>query len=136
MDHILFHKELFIHSTFEGLNKCLNIVNEIKEIFDLDVDAVFALHTVIVESVENAFIHGNKGRREAEVRFLILVYEMEIIIEVEDMGDGFDIDNIPSPSFRTHIDKEGGRGIYFIKILSDSCSTVGRGNIIRIKLKR
>jgi len=136
MSSILFHKELFIPSTIEGLNNCLYIVDEIKEKYNLSFDTVFALHTVIVESVENAFIHGNKGRIDAEVRFFISVSSSEIFVEVEDIGDGFDIENIPLPSVNSSNENEGGRGVFFIKTLSNCCYTIGKGNIIRIKLNR
>lgn len=136
MSQTLFQKELFIPSTIEGLNTCLDVVDEIKQQFDLDFDTSFSLHTVIVESVENAFIHGNKGLRELKVRVFISISSKEIFVEVEDMGDGFDINSIISPVDEPNIQREGGRGIFFIKVLSLSCCTVGRGNIIRIKLKR
>jgi len=136
MDEILFQKELFIPSTFEGLNTCLDAIGEIKKLFELNFDTMFCLHTVIVESVENAFIHGNKGVRELNVRVSISITTSDIFIEVEDQGDGFDINSIPSPIEQSNFSDEGGRGIFFIKKLSLSCSTVGVGNIIRIKLNR
>jgi len=136
MDEILFQKELFIPSTFEGLNTCLDAIGDISKQFDLNFDTMFCLHTVIVESVENAFIHGNKGVRELNVRVFISITAAHIFIEVEDKGEGFDMKSIPSPVDRTNFSDEGGRGIFFIKMLSVSCSTAGIGNIIKIKLNR
>jgi serine/threonine-protein kinase RsbW len=136
MNQVLFYKELFIPSTIDGLNNCLHMVDEVKEKFNLNFDTVFALHTIIVESVENAFIHGNKGRIDAEVRVYISVSSSEIFVEVEDVGNGFDLENIPMPSMASNIENEGGRGVFFIKTLSNCCYTVGKGNIIRIKLNR
>ncbi len=136
MDQTLFQKELFIPSTIEGLNKCLDVIGEIREQFELNFDTMFGLHTVIVESVENAFIHGNKGVRELDVRVFISIGPTEIFIEVEDKGEGFDMNNIPSPIDQLNLNGEGGRGIFFIKMLCASCSTEGRGNIIKIKLNR
>lgn len=136
MNQTLYQKELLIPSTIEGLNECLNIVDDIKQRFNLDFDTSFGLNTIIVESVENAFIHGNKGIRELTVRVLISISSSEILVEVEDMGKGFDINSIESPIDIANISNEGGRGIYFMKVLSTSCYTVGRGNLIRIKLKR
>jgi len=136
MDQTLFQRELFIPSSFEGLNKCLDVIGEIKELFDLNTDTTFGLHTIIVESVENAIIHGNKGVRELEVRVFISINSTEIFIEIEDKGDGFDMNCIHSPVEPDYLQTEGGRGIFFIKILSSYCSTIGKGNIIRIKLNR
>lgn len=136
MNHIRFKREIIIPSTIDGLNKCLDIVYGLTKQFDLDLDTSFSLHTVIIESVENAIIHGNKFKRENDVRVLIVISPREIFVEVEDKGEGFDINSIPSPIEGSAIKKEGGRGVFFIKSLSLSCRTLGRGNIIRIKLKR
>jgi len=136
MNHIQFRRELFIPSSNDGLNSCLDMVYELTKQFDFDLDTSFRLHTVIIESVENAIIHGNKYMNEFLVRVLIEIFTNEILVEVEDKGEGFDVNSIPSPVEEGAIQKEGGRGIYFIKHLSLSCYTIGRGNIIRIKLKR
>jgi serine/threonine-protein kinase RsbW len=136
MKQTLFQRELFIPSTIEGLNKCLDVVGEIRKQFDLNFDTSFCLHTVIVESVENAFIHGNKGKRELEVRVFISINQTQILVEVEDKGEGFDLGCIPQPISLADFKSEGGRGIYFIKKLSNLCYTVGNGNIIRIIISR
>jgi len=136
VDPILFQKELFVPSNFEGLNKCLDLIGEIKVAFDFNLDTMFGLHTIIVESVENAIIHGNKGIRDLDVRVFISINSTEIYVEIEDRGEGFDINGIPSPVDSAYLQKEGGRGIFFIKMLSTCCSTNVKGNIIRIKLNR
>jgi len=131
-----FQREILIPSTVEGLNVCLDIVHELTKKFNLDMETSFSLHTVIIESVENAIIHGNKFIKDFKVRVLIMVSSNEIFVEVEDKGEGFDMNNVPSPIEGSAIQMEGGRGIFFIKRLSTSCYTMGRGNILRIKLKR
>ena len=136
MDEILFQKELFIPSTIDGLNRCLDVIGELRELFNLNFDTMFCLHTVLVEAVENAFIHGNKGVRELDVRVFISISLMEIFVEVEDQGEGFDMNAISLPIDHLNLEREGGRGIFFIKMLSAVCYTVGKGNIIRIILNR
>jgi len=136
MTETIYQKELLIPSNIEGLNQCLDIVEEIKEKFSLDLNSSFSLHTVIVESVENAFIHGNKSIEELNVRVCISISANEILLEIEDCGEGFDLDSICSPIETQNIYNESGRGVFFIKMLSLKCCTVGKGNIIRIKLKR
>jgi len=136
MSNVLFKKELLVPSTIEGLHTCLNTVSDVCKKFDFNSDIGFSLHTVIVEAVENAFIHGNGGMRELLVRVCFKISLTEILIEVEDQGKGFDINLIPSPVNLNNMKLEGGRGIYFIKVLSEDFYTIGRGNIIRVKLKR
>jgi len=54
MKYSLFQKELLIFSTIEGLNKCLDIIGEVREMFSLDCNISFELHTIMVEAIENA----------------------------------------------------------------------------------
>jgi serine/threonine-protein kinase RsbW len=136
MNGPVFKTELFIPSTAEGLDECLKMAGELAHRNNFNFDEAFSLQTILVESIENAFIHGNKGIRELQVRVLISVSQSEIFIEVEDCGDGFDFASIPSPIEGTNIHNETGRGLFFIKSLSSACYTVGKGNIIRIILKR
>jgi serine/threonine-protein kinase RsbW len=136
MMHIHYQQEILIPSTAEGLNECLDMVYKLTKQFNFDLETSFSLHTVIIESVENAIIHGNKFIKDFNVRVLIVVCAHEIFVEVEDKGAGFDMNSVPSPIEGSAIQQEGGRGIFFIRRLSLSCYTMGRGNIIRIKLKR
>jgi len=136
MKQIKFLRELFVPSTIEGLSKCLETVYELIKLFNLDADTSFCLHTVIVESVENAIIHGNKRRTDSDVRVSFAVNKKEILVEVEDRGNGFDLNSVPSTIEESALQDEGGRGIYFIKSLSSSVYTKGKGNVLRIKFNR
>jgi serine/threonine-protein kinase RsbW len=132
----LFYEEIFIQSTVTGLKQCLNVISEVDKIFCFNFELTFALHTVIVESVENAIIHGNKSNRNAIVRFLISIDKSNILVEIEDEGEGFDINKVPSPIKDSTIYKECGRGIFIIKNLSSNVFTLGRGNILRINIEK
>ena len=132
----LYYKELIIPSTIEGVDSCLVLVNQISTLFKLDLELLFSLQTLILESVENAIYHGNHGNRDLFVYVSFEVTEFEIIIKVEDQGMGFDIDMVPSPLLQANIRKESGRGIFFIKNLSSSCYTLGSGNILIMKINR
>jgi len=136
MNFLLFHREFSFPSSADGLNKCLIIVKEISLIYSLDFEKKLAFHTVVVEAFENSIVHGNKGNRELFVIVKFSVNLNQIVIEIEDQGDGFDIINIPSPLTKENISKESGRGIFFIKNLSSSFITIGRGNIVRININR
>lgn len=133
---LLYDRDLCVPSTVEGLDMILLIVKEVGFICDLNFEKKLSLHTIVVEAIENAFIHGNKAIRDKMVRFSINVNSEQILIEVEDEGDGFDFNQIPSPILNSNIRNESGRGIFFIKSLSDFCCTLGKGNIIQIKINR
>jgi len=133
---LLYHKELNVTSSIEGLEEILVIIKEIENIFKLDFEKKLSLQTVIVESVENPIIHGNRNIRELKVRFCITITVNEIIIEVEDQGEGYLLDMVSSPINELNIRKESGRGIFFIKCFSKSFYLLGKGNIIKINIDR
>lgn len=136
MDNFLYQIHISVPSTAEGLNICLDKVMNIGKEFLFDYDQNFAFYTIIVEAVENAIIHGNKLSRDLLVEVGIAISDSSIFIEVEDCGQGFDLNNIPSPIELANILKESGRGIYFIRKLSRSFVTVGKGNKILIEINR
>ncbi len=132
----LYRIQLFIPSSLDGLNMCLDEVNKIVKLFDFNFDQSFSFSTVIVEAVENAFIHGNLNNRDLKVRILIAIDLFKIFIEIEDQGNGFDLSLIPSPLDSSNICRESGRGIFFINCLSSEFYTLGKGNIVRIVILR
>ena len=136
MSSFLFIRELFIPSSVEGLEECLLIVKQVGEEFDLDFEKKLSLQTVTVESVENAITHGNRNIRELKVRFNLSITIKEIVVEVEDQGEGYLISSVPSPISDINIRKESGRGIFFIKCFSNRICLLGKGNIIRIYIDR
>ena len=136
MVNSFYFNELNIPSTTEGLDKCLAVVDEIGTLLEFDFEKKFSLQTIIVEAVENAIIHGNRGIRELMVKVIFSIDDKHIVIEVKDAGEGFVLEEIVSPVSLDNIRKECGRGIYFIKMLSSDCYTIGKGNLLRIIIDR
>ena len=136
MEEILYHIVLIIPSTVEGLNECLDKVSCIGKKFSFNFEQNFALHTVMVEALENAFIHGNKGIRDLNVKVFISVTNLHIEIVIEDQGDGFNLDKDASSFGQFSLFRESGRGIFFIKSLSSDFKTLGKGNIVQIIINR
>ena len=65
----------------------------------------------------------------------IKISDGNIFIKIEDQGQGYDFKHINDPLDKFNIKKECGRGLFFIKQLSDSCEVTGDGRIILVTLK-
>lgn len=131
-----YNKRIAISSDLAGLRECLELTRDIQCRLQLDTDKSFALQTVVLESVNNSITHGNKCNKDLEIIVTIKVNKDEIVIEVEDQGDGFELTTVPSPIEKGNICLESGRGIFFIKKFSNSFNTVGKGNIVNIIINR
>ncbi len=131
-----YYKRLVIPSTYEGLKTCLDLIPEIEFKLHFDDKTGFALRTILIESVTNAIRHGNHYNKDLNAIITIEISKKEIFVEVEDQGEGFDANLIPSPVDADNITLETGRGIFFIKAFSDSFKTIGKGNIVNIVINR
>ncbi len=132
----LYHRDLYFTTLDRDAERYLLIVKELSELFNLNFDKKLALTTILSEAIENAFIHGNKNQVNLCVAVSVIVNSKQIIIEVEDEGNGFNIDDVPSPIDYENLKKESGRGLFFIKSFSSSLDLLGKGNILRIKVDR
>lgn len=78
------------------------------------------------ECTENAYNHG-KGRIE-------IFYSLNntFKLAVFDEGDGFNPDKLPNPTDKQNLCKGGGRGIFIMKLYSDSIRWNEKGNKVGV----
>jgi len=87
------------------------------------------------EAVNNAIKHGNQFDPEKTVRFTYGQHEDELVIEVKDQGQGFDMTNLPDPTDPENLLRDGGRGIYLIQCLSDEVRFSDNGSRIEMRFR-
>lgn len=78
----------------------------------------YHINLVLTEAMTNAIRHANDDDPEKKVRITISISDNRLVIQVEDNGQGFDINLIPEPDFARL--EDSGRGIFMIKALMDS----------------
>lgn len=89
----------------------------------------------VCESVNNAICHGNKNDVDKIVDIRVQCIDKELIIEIEDEGNGFDIDQVPDPTETKNLKNERGRGIFIIRNLADEVEFKNNGSLIKIKFR-
>lgn len=89
----------------------------------------------ISEAVINAIVHGNKLDIEKHVFLEICLTGEELIVEIEDEGDGFQIDGFYDPTSFENRKVENGRGIFLIRYFAEELVYMNSGNRVRIKYK-
>jgi serine/threonine-protein kinase RsbW len=120
--------------------KYLSLIGKIGEDIAKELDRfsgdretlAYHMNLVLTEAMANAIKHANAGDPEKIVKINISITDLDLIIKVEDSGQGFDISQIPGPDFERLDDR--GRGIFLIKSLMDTvCYSrlrSGNGNVL------
>lgn len=72
----------------------------------------------VTEAVTNAMLHGNKKDPHKEVTVDVEVKPKEVVITIQDQGNGFDPDQVPNPT-QDDLIKVAGRGVFIYKTLMD-----------------
>lgn len=124
-----------IASKRENLRKIEKLVDEFKEMEELDEGLYGKVLLATIEAANNAIIHGNKLDPEKTVKVEIKKGKDGIEIYVEDEGDGFDYMRIPDPTAPENIENIHGRGVFLMKQLSDEVNFYKNGTKVQILFK-
>ncbi len=93
----------------------------------------------LTEALSNAILRGNGERRDRSVLIRARVDDVQLIIEVTDEGQGFDLEAcLVDPTTPERLLDEEGRGLYLMSKLMDQVERMQaqRGNLVRMILHR
>jgi serine/threonine-protein kinase RsbW len=110
-------------SAFDMLDFVQVVSDHIGRMAGLDEDSLHWVSVAVRECVVNAIKHGNQNdeSKRVVVEFSpVPAHEPdELVIRVEDEGEGFDPDEIADPLAPENILKSSGRGIFLIRSFMD-----------------
>jgi len=94
----------------------------------------------LTEALSNAILRGNHEDTSKHVRVRASLDVRAIVLEVEDEGEGFDVESFePDTSGREWLDREDGRGLFLMRKLMDRVERVPSGSVgtaVRLTLLR
>lgn len=93
----------------------------------------------LTEALSNAILRGNRDDPDKKVYVRATVDTVQLVVEVEDQGPGFDMDRCAvDPTTPDHIQREYGRGLFLMRQLMDRVERVSApgGSIVRMTLHR
>jgi serine/threonine-protein kinase RsbW len=111
--------EVSISSVLDNLDLIQILTDFLTDFMHFDEDSAHWIGMSVRESVTNAIQHGNKLDINKKVDIRFQVFPDRISISVKDQGDGFRIDEIPSPLESDNLLKPSGRGIFYIRTFMD-----------------
>jgi serine/threonine-protein kinase RsbW len=121
--------------------KYLSLIGRIGEDIAKEIDRysgdketlAYHLNLVLTEAMTNAIKYGKAEDNDESVNICITISDKELFIRIYDYGQGFDINKIAAPDFKSLEDQ--GRGIFLIKSLMDSVTYMRdpQGNMLEMK---
>ena len=110
-------------SAFDMLDFVQVVSDYLGRMAGLDDDQLHWVSVAVRESVVNAIKHGNQGdeSKRVVVEFTPVPAEdpEQLVIRVEDEGEGFDPTELADPLAPENILKSSGRGIFLIRSFMD-----------------
>jgi serine/threonine-protein kinase RsbW len=110
-------------SAFDMLDFVQVVSDYVGRLAGLDDDSLHWVSVAVRESVVNAIKHGNQHdlskRVAVEFTQVPATDPAELVIRVEDEGEGFDPDSIADPLAPENLLKSSGRGIFLIRSFMD-----------------
>jgi CheY-like chemotaxis protein len=88
------------------------------------------LFIALDEAFVNAVKHGNRSDPHKLVRITADLSAREARFQIEDEGEGFDVNSIPDPLDPSNLFKTSGRGVLLIYNIMDEVSYNERGNVL------
>ncbi|WP_420384706.1 ATP-binding protein [Roseivirga sp.] len=121
-----------IPSLTENIRIVESFIDNAKEKYELTDDLYGNIMIAVIESVNNAIIHGNQTDKQKNVRLTAQLLDGEIIFCVSDQGIGFDYKNLPDPTAPENVEKIGGRGIFLMRNLADEIQFKDDGRTVEL----
>ena len=128
-------KILVIKSDVSELKKVEKFLIDIFNDYNFEKKYFNKIYLCISEAVVNAIKHGNKNDLKKYVSIAVDCSLLDIKVQIEDEGDGFDINQVKDPTSKENLNNESGRGIFIIRKLSNQIEYNEKGNRIQFKIE-
>jgi serine/threonine-protein kinase RsbW len=114
---------------FYGIDNICEKLDNIIQALNLEKQS-FEIKLILIEAVNNAFVHGNKKDKEKAICVEWKLEKKLLEVSITDCGEG--IENLPKYNYEEDdIFAESGRGLLIINSYSDSVEFKGNSIIIK-----
>ena len=127
---------LSIGSDLEQIDLVGVVLESTLEQIAMDADQIHWLVMAAREAVINAIRHGNRKEPGKRVLVEIDLDGEELLMRVEDEGEGFDPDGLPDPTAPENLLRPSGRGIFMMRQFADSIEysfPAKRGTVVTMR---
>ncbi len=108
-----------IPSISENIRLVESFIDNVKDKYELNDDIYGNMMIAVIESVNNAILHGNGGDMNKNVSLSLQMDSDTVKVIVKDQGPGFNHHDLPDPTAPENLNKPSGRGIFLMRNLCD-----------------
>lgn len=126
------HRSLVLASRLDSLHRLEAFITEVMQRNCLDEDMRGNVMISSLEAVTNAIRHGNGIGSPEKVHVDVFEDAGQLEIVVRDHGRGFCPEEVDDPTDPLLLLREGGRGVYLIRALTDECDFEDDGRTVRM----
>lgn len=131
--------EVRIPSDVGYIERVVEIVR--RQVAEMSFDTKHVMLNVpvaLTEALSNAILRGNREDPDKHVHVRVSVTTRQLVMEVKDEGNGFDIEDCTrDPGRPENVEREDGRGLFLMRSLMDSVERYDDdGNVVRLTLNR
>jgi len=130
----LFH--LAIGSRFENIEVVQMALADSLARLGVDADLSHWIDVAVREAVANAIKHGNRQDPTKKVQVDLVLEGEDLIVRVEDQGEGFDPGDLTSPLDPANLLRPNGRGIFYMRSFMDQVEVYPRsegGTVVTLR---
>jgi len=131
--------ELTIQSRYEYIEFVGSITKSVTDLLEFDDDTANWIELAVRESVINAIKHGNRLAADKSVALKFTLEPAALTVHVRDLGEGFDLSQIPDPLDPENLLNPSGRGIFYMKTFMDEVDYTRHpegGTVVRMVKRR
>jgi len=97
---------------------------------------IFGMRLAVEEAVVNGIKHGNASDPNKQVCIQYSVTPQQVLVSIEDEGNGFDPDAVPNPLAFENLERPSGRGVFLMRCYMTWVQFNPRGNGVTMCKKR
>ena len=121
--------------TTEGLAVQNRIITALEEMGYPGTDT-FRIRLCLEEGIVNAIKHGNGMDPDKSVRIRFEADTSKVRVEIEDEGEGFDLEDVPDPTLDENLDRPCGRGIMLMRSFMNVIEYKNNGTLLILEKQR
>lgn len=121
-----------IESRFTYLEQVNDLISCLFSSTNLSPDEIWELKLALHELGINAIEHGNKMDPGKQVDISCSIFEDRLEFEIEDEGEGFDINKVADPTKDAGLARDRGRGIFLVSRLVNEFTYANNGSKVRM----